>query len=715
MSLMEHRFDPNVAFLELVSMKTITSKWKEMVIVNDSRPERVGYLYKQSSGGKESKSTLKSATRPSKTEKKARRQTESTLTPAAVAEEGAKNFKSLRKRTKRWFVLKGLFLAYFKTRDESAPSSVIPLDYYIVRLSDDIKKGERVMSLDKCTPVFPGGTLEDLVLATEPENENELRLWFQSTNGKCANTALNRVFGMPLLHQLCHNQHGYVKRPSLGSEDPLFYLPPFLTQCTKFLAADGIDQEGLFRISHTTYELLTYREFFDTGAEIDLEGTSAHCVAGLIKAWLRELPEALIPNEMYHTFLQTVATTKDKELKRERVLQLLEHVPIHSLRTLSHIASFMKQIVSYTVLNRMTFHSLAIVLAPCILRHADPLMGDDETSDYNPLQLLKETPQITEVIFIIFENSDALAQTVERLAHESIATNSPPSDRREKNASSPTSASAFDTLPSPTPFSPSASAGSLVSAHSNSSLAGSFATAASTAPASADPRAIPFNPIRLPQVGRLASASARGRKNSNGVIRSLNEELPPLKEGQIAIFTPSGVTPTVTIEPSPRSLRASSPKWNRKHRNTTQWKGGAVGNGRVSGTTSPVPPLSGGTGGGDGGSTTDEDFAFSRRNSEDIIGHNLHLDASKFLSATAHHHHETMSLPVSPRGGSHTAWSQPASPDPEARLISMIMNLQQSHDQLASRVLELEERLAREIAQRTALEHKLSTISPNSH
>lgn len=698
MSLMEHRFDPSVAFLELVSMKTITSKWKEMVVGNDSRPERVGYLFKQSSGGKEAKSTSKPS-RPTKTEKKVRRQTESTLSPASVAEEGARNAKSLRKRSKRWFVLKGLFLAYFKTRDETAPSSVIPLDYYIVRLSDDIKKGERAMSLDKCAPVFPGGMLEDLVLATEPENENELRLWFQSTNGKCANTALNRVFGMPLLHQLCHNQHGYVKRTQLGSEDPLFYLPPFLTQCTKFLASDGIDQEGLFRISHTTTELLAYREFFDTGAEINLGGTSPHCVAGLIKAWLRELPEPIIPNDMYHTFLQTVATTKDKELKRERVLGLLEHIPLHSLRTLSHIASFMKQIVSYTVLNRMTYQSLAIVLAPCILRHADPLMGDDESSDYNPLQLLKETPMINEVVFIVFENCDAVAQAVERISDSLVPASSSPTaaGASSKSASSPVSASAFDSLPSPTPFSPSASSGSLSSAPSSI----------------VDPRAIPFNPLKLPQVGRLGTTSHRPRTGSNGVIRSLNEDLPPLKEGQISIFTPSGITPTVTIEPSPRSLRASSPKWGRKHRNTTQWKGGAVGGGRVSGTTSPVPPMRDGD-----GNTTDEDaIAFSRRNSEDIIGHNLHLDASKFLSATghpAHHGLETMSLPVSPRGGSHTAWSQPVSPDPEARLIAMIMTLQQSQDQLVSRVLELEERLAREIALRTALEVKLANLAPNA-
>lgn len=669
-------------------MKNIISKWKEMVLGNDGKPERVGYLFKQSSSGKETKQTpsLRSSLRPSKAEKKQRRQTESHLTPAAaIPDDPLKNYKSLRKKSKRWFVMKGLFLAYFKTRDDSLPACVIPLDYYIVRLWDDYKKGERVVSLEKYVPSFPRGMLEDLVLATEPENENELRLWFQSTNGKCANTALNRVFGMPLLHQLCHNQHGYVKKPTLGSEDPLFYLPPFLTQCVKFLAAEGIDQEGLFRVSHTTNDVLTYREFFDTGSEIDLEGTSPHCVAGLIKSWLRELPEPLIPNDMYPVFLQTVATTKDKELKRERVLELLEHLPLHSLRALSFLANFMKQIVSYAVLNRMTFQSLSIVLAPCILRQSDAL-NPDAVSDYNPLQLLRETPQINEIVLIVFENSDAVAASVARLNEAEEKRN------LQKSISSPALTST-NSMPSPTVFASSTSMNNVAA-----SQAKRFAAASEAPTLRASPK-----PLLS-----LSESHYRPRVGSNGVIHSLNEVLPPLKEGEISGFTPSGCTPTVTIEPSPRSLRSSSPKWGRRHRNTVQWKGGAVGNGRVSGSTSPVPPVELAS----SDHSTDDDVFLARRGSEDAIGHNLHLDA-RFLSVTsaqAGYVPETMSLPVSPRS---SAWSQPVSPDPEARMINMIMSLQNAHEALVSRVAELEHRLSKETALRTNLELKLAALAPN--
>jgi len=759
MSLLEHRFDHNVAFLELVHMKTIQSRWKEIVIVGEkSRPERVGYLYKQAGGGPK-KDVKHHHTTASSAKSKSRRHTEShiaappsttTLGVNVVGDESGRNFKSLRKKSKRWFVLKGLFLACFKSREDALPSLVIPLDYYIVRLSDEFKKGERIMSLYKCVPSFPKGLLGDFALCSELENENELRLWFQSTNGKCANTALNRVFGMPLLHQLCHNQYGYVKRPNLGLEDPLFQLPPFLTQCIKFLSSDGIDQEGIFRVSHISAEVLAYREFFDTGVEIDLHGTNPHCVSALIKAWLRELPEPLIPNNLYGSFLQAVASTKDKELKLERIFQLAETVPLHSLRTLSYLACFMKLVVSYTLLNRMTFSALAIVVAPCILRPQSELRDEEDEEDheeeYNPLQLLKEVPQINEVLLLLFENSDRLAHLVEQIDHRVAS---------EANPSSPTTISAEQDVPAskqqptmlqrqlpPKPSNQSETSSQTqvaqraqtsattappqqhqppptTSALTSTSLSSTSASASTSTSTSNGLSKVPSDAI--PDTLKLDLSSVkqlRRRSSSSKVILSLNEELPPLKEGQITIFTPSGVTPTVTIEPAPRSLRATSPKWGKKVRNQSQWKGGMVGGGRRSGSTSPVPPV-------DGAPT--EFLAFEsagRRSSED---HSLpHLtplftgDGKKFSSALAqdsvngngsHAAENGVSSSgyggLSPRG----TWSQPISPDHEGRLLSMLMTLQQSHEILAARVYELEERLAQEIAQRTALELKLMSMN----
>jgi hypothetical protein len=650
MSLIEHRFDPNLAFLELVSMKTIQSRWKEIVLGPGAKAERVGFLFKHASKDKEKKQV-----------KKCRRQTESHITPAinGYSSTTSEWNKSLRgKGSRRWFVLKGIFLAYFKSRDDPLPASVIPLDYYIVRLTDEYKHSERAISLEKSVPSFPKGILEDVVLAADQENENELRLWFQSTNGKCANTALNRVFGMPLLHLLCHNQFGYVKRPNLGPEDPLFVLPPFLTQCIKYLVSDGIDQEGIFRISHIAAEVLTYREYFDTGTEIDLQGTNPHLVAALIKSWLRELPDPLIPSDMYSPFLKAVSDTKDRELKTERVMQVVENLPPHNLRTLSYFANFMRQIVAHTILNRMSYTALAVVLAPCIMRQPEEI-DEDCPDPYNPLQLLKETPLINEIVELIFSNSDRLAHLVEKQTRPSTSRQQVPK-------------SMMFTRTTPT---------SMMNPIQLQQLTSSIASISPT-------KQMPVAPFSL-DLSALKDSS-RTRKGSGGVYRSLTEELPPLKEGQITIFTPSGVTPSVTIEPSPRSLRSASPKWGRKARNTSQWKGGAVGShGMRSGTVSPTPESF----------TDSEDSA--RRGSVETLLTVAHAGPDRL----------SPSEPVSPRIGHALGYSQPASPDPEARLLSMIMQLQHTQEQLLGRVSELEDRLEQETARRTALELRLMTLN----
>jgi hypothetical protein len=819
-SLLEHRFDHNRAFLELVYIKSIVSRWKEIVMIGDSRADRVGYLYKQSSNREKAPKT-------SKFDKK-RRATESHLNFAqaggAVGEEpaGGKSIKSVvSKKSKRWFVLKGIFLAYFKARDDAIPSCVIPLDYYVVRLSDEYRKGERVMALDKYVSGFPKGALEDIVLAAELENENELRLWFQSTNGKCANTALNRVFGMPLLHQLCHNQFGYVKKKSIGPEEPLFLLPPFLTQCIKYLTSDGIDQEGIFRIGHTVTEVQSYRDYFDTGAEIDLHGISPHCVAALMKTWLRELPEPLIPDNLYGTCIQAVGSTKDKELKTEKILQIIEQVPLNSLRTIAYITNFMKQIVSYTYLNKMTFEALSIVLSPCILRRSDDQYEQD-SPDYNPLQLLNETPMINEVGLILFENSERVAQAVDRLEsieavcrltlqHEqnltqqqgsknSLSASTPnPDPRRVSSAqtlvhtqaaqsqyhnganmplngnytqsagasprgaalSHSTSQPQFSvpsglSAPHQTSYSgyqapqsqslthspaqqrsPGLSPASSQQSNGSSLLAGSGSDHPMSGSASLSHQSVSsasgFNnskvkKFQVPAIPALTELSHRPRNGSNGVIRSLNEELPPLREGQITLFTPSGKTPTVTIEPSPRSLNNAPQKWGRRHRNTAQWKGGAVGNGRVSGTTSPTPLCAESAPTTarnylDSSEVTSEDESSSRRASEDHSLSALAME-SRLLSAGiarefhdhshishhGHHHPGTTSASLSPRGAI-SQWSQPVSPDPEARLLSMLMTLQTSHDLLCAKVSFLEERLQQETLLRMALEAKVQALT----
>jgi hypothetical protein len=79
-------------------------------------PDKVGYLYKQSSG----RDVMRWFGEP-------------------IAS------KDLTKKKRRWFVLREMFLGYFKSTQDDTPAGVVPLDYYVMRISDEKAKDKTII------------------------------------------------------------------------------------------------------------------------------------------------------------------------------------------------------------------------------------------------------------------------------------------------------------------------------------------------------------------------------------------------------------------------------------------------------------------------------------------------------------------------------------------------------------------------------------------
>lgn len=56
--------------------------------------------------------------------------------------------KDLTKKKRRWFMLKETFLAYFKNAQDETPAGIVPLDYYVMRISDE-KAREKCLILER--------------------------------------------------------------------------------------------------------------------------------------------------------------------------------------------------------------------------------------------------------------------------------------------------------------------------------------------------------------------------------------------------------------------------------------------------------------------------------------------------------------------------------------------------------------------------------------
>ena len=58
------------------------------------------------------------------------------------------------------------------------------------------------------------------------------------------------------------------------------------------------------QLIYLTFDYLQLRESFDSGADVILtEEVSVHDVATILKEFFRDLPEPLLPREVYHTLL----------------------------------------------------------------------------------------------------------------------------------------------------------------------------------------------------------------------------------------------------------------------------------------------------------------------------------------------------------------------------------------------------------------------------
>lgn len=64
-------------------------------------------------------------------------------------------------------------------------------------------------------------------------------------------------------------------------------------------------QQGIFRISANKVTLDTIQQKFDEGGAVNFEEWDGHTSAGVIKAYLRSLPECLVTNDLYNDFIST--------------------------------------------------------------------------------------------------------------------------------------------------------------------------------------------------------------------------------------------------------------------------------------------------------------------------------------------------------------------------------------------------------------------------
>ncbi|XP_060888978.1 si:zfos-588f8.1 isoform X2 [Labrus mixtus] len=155
-------------------------------------------------------------------------------------------------------------------------------------------------------------------------------------------------------------------------------VPMVLEMMLEHVEMQGLYTEGIYRKSGSANRIKELHQRLETDPHlVCLEDYPIHTVTGLVKQWLRELPDPLMTFTHYSDFLHAVELPEKQE-QLHTVYKGLEELPPANFNTLERLVFHLVRVCKEEAHNRMSPNSLAIVFAPCILRcpdNADPLLS----------------------------------------------------------------------------------------------------------------------------------------------------------------------------------------------------------------------------------------------------------------------------------------------------------------------------------------------------
>ncbi|XP_047975934.1 rho GTPase-activating protein 5-like [Salvia hispanica] len=125
----------------------------------------------------------------------------------------------------------------------------------------------------------------------------------------------------------------------------------------------GLQAEGIFRITAGNSQEEYVRDQLNRG--VIPEGIDVHCLAGLIKAWFRELPRGVLDSLSPEQVMQCQSEEACDELARL--------LPPTEAALLDWSINLMADVVQEELRNKMNSRNIAMVFAPNMTQMVDPL------------------------------------------------------------------------------------------------------------------------------------------------------------------------------------------------------------------------------------------------------------------------------------------------------------------------------------------------------
>ncbi|XP_025873601.2 rho GTPase-activating protein 25 isoform X1 [Vulpes vulpes] len=288
----------------------------------------------------------------------------------------------------RYFVLRAQQLCYYKDEEDGKPQGCLYL---------------------------PGGTIKEI--ATNPEEAGKFVFevipasWDQSRTGqdsyvlmassqaemeewvkflrRVAGTPSGAVFGQRLDETVAYEQ-------KFGPH----LVPILVEKCAEFILQHGLHEEGIFRLPGQDNLVKQLRDAFDAGERPSFDrDTDVHTVASLLKLYLRDLPEPVVPWSQYEGFLLCGQLMNADEAKaQQELVKQLSLLPRDNYSLLSYLCRFLHEIQLNCAVNKMSVDNLATVIGVNLIR----------SKVEDPAVIMRGTPQIQRVMTMMIRDHEVL-------------------------------------------------------------------------------------------------------------------------------------------------------------------------------------------------------------------------------------------------------------------------------------------------------------------
>ncbi|KZP31803.1 Rho GTPase activation protein [Athelia psychrophila] len=193
-----------------------------------------------------------------------------------------------------------------------------------------------------------------------------------------AGEPVHTVFGKPLKESL---RYASVQISTANAGGDLYvwgYIPVVVAKCGLYLKERATEVEGTFRVNGSTKRMRELQADFERapryGKSLDWkkENYTTHDVASVFRRYLTQMPEPVIPYDMYHDFRDALLKQPFKEDEVVASYKaLILRMPRPNQYLLLYVLDLLSVFARKCEKNLMTASNLAVIFRPGLIAHPE--------------------------------------------------------------------------------------------------------------------------------------------------------------------------------------------------------------------------------------------------------------------------------------------------------------------------------------------------------